>query len=320
MCGDLSDIDKLVITNPRRKNYNGFDLDEQISWETEYLNKSDILVFWIPKEEEIIEGRVYGQTTRFEIGEWVAKYSNKIIIGIDDSFPMKKYIKKRLEKDYNIQIKDTYKEVLKDVKNKVKEIRDSKPNVFFTSDTHFGSKRTLELSKRPFSSVEEMDTTLINNWNSMIKPNDIVYHLGDFGDYDVLKKLNGRIFLVLGNYELEEMKKDFDSNYKSYKKQLIKLGFENVYQNMLLPTEFKTDDVLSLDKFTSTEMMYLTHEPLNTDRTKFNLFGHIHDRQKCKRYGLDVGVDAHFLYPISFENVIFYKNAIQKFYDDNVFE
>ena len=35
--------------------------------------------------------------------------------------------------------------------------------LYFTSDTHFGSERTLELSRRPFNSVFEMDETIIKN-------------------------------------------------------------------------------------------------------------------------------------------------------------
>lgn len=60
-------------------------------------------------------------------------------------------------------------------------------NKFFTSDTHFGSERTLKFSRRPFKTTQEMDETFINNWNDLIKPEDIVYHLGDFGDFSKLK-------------------------------------------------------------------------------------------------------------------------------------
>lgn len=73
--------------------------------------------------------------------------------------------------------------------------------VWFTSDTHFGSERTLELSKRPFKTVEEMDKTMINNWNKIVSKDDIVFHLGDFGDYKRVKELNGIKMLILGNYE-----------------------------------------------------------------------------------------------------------------------
>ena len=50
---------------------------------------------------------------------------------------------------------------------------------FITSDLHFGHKNILEYDKRPFSSIEEHDESLIENWNSLVRPQDLVYCLGD---------------------------------------------------------------------------------------------------------------------------------------------
>jgi len=64
--------------------------------------------------------------------------------------------------------------------------------IFFTSDTHFGQQRTLELSKRPFKTVEEMDETMVLSWNSKVKKEDTVFHLGDFGKPSVITQLKAR--------------------------------------------------------------------------------------------------------------------------------
>jgi calcineurin-like phosphoesterase family protein len=56
----------------------------------------------------------------------------------------------------------------------------SSMTVFFTADTHFGDHRVLNISKRPFSSVDEMDGTIMAGWNTVIEPEDEVWHLGDF--------------------------------------------------------------------------------------------------------------------------------------------
>ena len=75
---------------------------------------------------------------------------------------------------------------------------------FFTADTHFGHKNIINYCERPFSSVEEMDQTLITNWNMVVSECDVVYHLGDFVfgcPERIRKRLNGRIFLILGNHD-----------------------------------------------------------------------------------------------------------------------
>ena len=74
--------------------------------------------------------------------------------------------------------------------------------VFFTSDTHFGAFRTLELSRRPFGSVEEMDRCMLDNINAVVSEGDILYHIGDFGDYEKVKEINCDVILVMGNYDL----------------------------------------------------------------------------------------------------------------------
>ena len=85
-----------------------------------------------------------------------------------------------------------------------------------TSDTWFGRPQILQIANRPFNDVNEMNATLIKNWNKKVKKNDVVFHLGNFA-WDpstarkVLKKLKGRIYFLKGNSDsaLEEILMNF---------------------------------------------------------------------------------------------------------------
>ncbi|MBX3531582.1 MAG: hypothetical protein KF849_13310 [Rhizobiaceae bacterium] len=82
---------------------------------------------------------------------------------------------------------------------------------FYTADTHFGHQLMLAdvATARPFPHVRAMDEALIDNWNAVVRPGDLVYHLGDFafglGDAarvrHIFDRLNGRKRLILGNHD-----------------------------------------------------------------------------------------------------------------------
>lgn len=52
--------------------------------------------------------------------------------------------------------------------------------VFFTSDTHFNHANIIRFCNRPFKDVSHMNEAIISNWNRVVGPEDIVFHLGDF--------------------------------------------------------------------------------------------------------------------------------------------
>ena len=54
------------------------------------------------------------------------------------------------------------------------------PSIWFTSDTHFSHCNIIKYCNRPFKDVDEMNKILIQNWNNVVRPDDIVWHLGDF--------------------------------------------------------------------------------------------------------------------------------------------
>ena len=78
-------------------------------------------------------------------------------------------------------------------------------NIWVISDTHFWHANIIKYCDRPFADVKEMNDVMVERWNSVVKEQDIVYHLGDvyFGKEgrDVISKLNGHKRLILGNHD-----------------------------------------------------------------------------------------------------------------------
>lgn len=86
---------------------------------------------------------------------------------------------------------------------------------YYIADTHFGHDNIRRLSNRPFETIEEMDRTIIDNWNSRVTDNDDVYILGDFSYKSedsvlYLKKVKGRKHLIIGNHD-EKLLKNHES-------------------------------------------------------------------------------------------------------------
>ena len=290
----------VVFLSPRRLSYDSFNYEEQVLWEKKYMALADVILFWIPEEIENVEGRSYAQTTRTEFGEYLAR-GKEIIFGAYKEFPGLRYFESKLKQYYG----DTYK-IHSSLEDCLKELNDyissSTPTTYFISDTHFGDSRALELSKRPYNSVETMDYDMILKWNTTVKPIDTVYHLGDLGDkLDFICYLNGTKYFLEGNYER--------CGKYTYKAN----DFDKVFKE---PTII----IVNNKKYA------ISHEPISGATLRNQnpdvegvIFGHIHGRQKIKTFGVDAGVDANNFKPISIEDIDFYLTAIKKgYYDEEV--
>lgn len=141
---------------------------------------------------------------------------------------------------------------------------------FFISDTHFFHANIIKYCNRPFASVEEMNEKLIENWNSVVGKDDLVWHLGDFvfgkdkigRSKEILSRLNGKVNLVLGNHDLQ----GHDSI-----KQYYDAGFNRVYDKPVLINNF----------------FILSHEPIQwvKDGDPYaNIYGHVHDMEVYKTF------------------------------------
>ena len=81
--------------------------------------------------------------------------------------------------------------------------------IYVISDTHFNHANIIKYCNRPFKNVEEMDKTIIKNWNNIVRDKDIVYFLGDFvlsknkakKAKELMELLNGEIIFIKGNHD-----------------------------------------------------------------------------------------------------------------------
>lgn len=82
-------------------------------------------------------------------------------------------------------------------------------NYWFISDTHFFHQNMLLWGRTQFSSVEHMNEVMVDNWNSVVRKGDLVYHLGDvwMGPSNqkdrrrLWNRLNGSKRLIVGNHD-----------------------------------------------------------------------------------------------------------------------
>ena len=156
-------------------------------------------------------------------------------------------------------------------------------NSLFTADTHFGHKSMLkETMGRPrfFVSIEEHDEALIRAWNAVVRPKDIIWHLGDFAykcspEYaaSVRARLNGRIRLIRGNQDELAERLEWDAPIVDVQRVFV--------QDPGMPQRVP----LWISHYAHRTWPHAWHGDLH-------LYGHSHGSLPGTRTSLDVGVDC----------------------------
>ena len=168
---------------------------------------------------------------------------------------------------------------------------------YYTADLHLGHVNILQLSNRPFRTIEEMNETIINNINAKVKNNDDLYILGDFSykcknPVDYLSKINGKKHLIIGNHD-------------------GKLLENKVAMKMFIEATpyLKIND--------NSRQVILCHYPIAEwdgffrERT-YHLFGHVHNNFNNPWYEFmskqhncwNVGVDVTNFQPVTLDELI----------------
>jgi calcineurin-like phosphoesterase family protein len=173
---------------------------------------------------------------------------------------------------------------------------------WFTSDPHYGHGRIIEYANRPFKSTDEMNSTLIRNFNARVKPEDTTFIIGDFCFKSGtncekapfwLNQLNGNKIIVRGNHD--------NNNSTKTIIDCIHITFANTRFN-------------------------LVHKPEHCNYDfPINLVGHVHQNWKIEKRQLpwlegtvketilfNVGVDVNRFMPISVDEILSKINYFKK--------
>lgn len=182
---------------------------------------------------------------------------------------------------------------------------------FFTSDTHFGHQGILkyEADIRKFDTTDDMDEYLIEAWNSVVGPEDVVIHLGDVAMgkiADSLPKIgraNGIKYLVPGNHD-----RVFSGN-KPGMAERFDPEYRQVFRDI-----FSEQTTMTLADGTLVKLCHFpyqgdhTEEDRYADKRPFDdgqplIHGHVHSLWRTNGRQFNVGIDVHNLAPVA-EDVI----------------
>ena len=181
-------------------------------------------------------------------------------------------------------------------------------NVWITSDTHYHHKnicrgvtnwRTQDgkipvSSTRDFRDLDEMDSTLVNNINAKVGPDDTLIHLGDvaFGGFEMVGQFLDRlvcknIHLILGNHDHH-----------------IQNDREGIQSRFLSVQSYLESNIEG-------ENFILCHYPLQSwnglNKGFIHLHGHVHLSAQNK-WGngkrLDIGMDGNNMYPYKITEIV----------------
>lgn len=177
-------------------------------------------------------------------------------------------------------------------------------SLFISADLHAGDER-MQILGRPFRDATHCISTIHDNWNEIVKPDDTVIVNGDVAVDEKwliwLKIMNGHKILVKGNYDKmpdEVYLKYFDAVYGDFLDMTLE-GMDEKREKKELPVR-------------------IVHYPSKGIAEKLCLTGHVHATWRVQKNMINVGQDANHFKPLSVDDIFFLFRAIKEFYDEDV--
>jgi calcineurin-like phosphoesterase family protein len=170
------------------------------------------------------------------------------------------------------------------------------PNLYFTSDEHYGHQSIIsKFQFRPFADLDEMTEGLIVKHNARVDKGDLVYHLGDMfwrtfpmaKAHEVMDRLNGQHYYIRGNHE------ELMDKHQSLRDRFVWMK------------NLETIHPPGTPKHPGIVLCHYAMRVWNRSHTgRYHLYGHSHgELPENESLSFDVGVDSHNYYPVSLEEV-----------------
>jgi calcineurin-like phosphoesterase family protein len=226
---------------------------------------------------------------------------------------------------------------------KLKIVLGPHQRIFFTSDTHFGhhnlvrgiSKWEPGTGQRDFETLEEMNDLMVERIDSLVGPEDILFHLGDwsFGGIENIWELRKRIrcetiHLVLGNHDhhiennrvLPNVWRDHNEvlqdgpnpmRYGDWRDEMFGVEARSLFASVSDSLELEiTIPAFDDQEKKTTKRFVLCHYPFaswkDMNQGVIHLHGHVHLTPELKLHAgkaQDVGVDGNDMNPYSLQEI-----------------
>ena len=178
-----------------------------------------------------------------------------------------------------------YFEEFEEFDESISKLNDFTGDIWFISDHHFNHKNIIKYSERPFSTTFVMENKMVELHNMVVKPEDIVILVGDFGfcgtkvGKEILKRLNGYKIFILGNHDV------YHNKFKNF-------GYDEVY----VCKTFDYDGVT----------LNMTHYPMCEETEGLNIHGHVHKGKNIFVGDHHFNVNCEFINytPIHIDNIL----------------
>lgn len=168
---------------------------------------------------------------------------------------------------------------------------------WYTADLHLGHANIITYCNRPFSTVDEMNDAIIENWNNQVAVDDVVWILGDVCMGQLahsiarVDEMNGRMTLIPGNHDpvwsgspearREKWLEEYEDRFQIVGRNLwgvrLARGWTDVDMSHF---PFVGHDHRDFDEY----------RPI--DEGQWLLHGHVHDLYRQRGRQINVGLDA----------------------------